>query len=201
MVPMPVRVKFTKVEELQFISHLDLSRTMKTVMIRAGIPIHYTEGFNPHPKIVFALPLSVGAESVTEFMDFRVDGEMDYDDIKSRLNRALPPQMRVLETYAPVDSVSDIRYAEYRITSAEPVDFSPLCGERLVVSKRTKKGYTDTDIKPMIKEFRTEGNCLTAVLSASPDEYLNPEYIVGILSLTDYTIVRTGIFTSKGEFR
>ncbi len=201
MVPMPVRVKFIKVEELQFISHLDLGRTMKSVMIRAGIPVHYTEGFNPHPKIVFALPLSVGAESVSEFMDFRTDREMDYTEIKDRLNAALPPQLRVLDAYVPVDEVSKILFAEYRITSDLPVDFSPLTSETIIVPKRTKKGYVDTDIKPMIKKYSTDGNSITAVLSANPGGFLNPEYIAGVLRLTDYTILRTRVFTSGGEFR
>ncbi|MBO4770784.1 MAG: DUF2344 domain-containing protein [Clostridia bacterium] len=198
---MPVRVKFIKIDELQFISHLDLGRTMKSVMIRAGIPVHYTEGFNPHPKIVFALPLSVGAESVCEYMDFRTDREMDYTEIKDRLNAALPPQLRVLEAYEPVDEVSEICLAEYRITSDTPADFSPLSASTIVVHKRTKKGYIDTDIKPMIKYYSVDGDSITAVLSASPAEFLNPEYIAGILSLTNYTILRTRVFTSRGEFR
>ena len=76
MLPTPIRIKFTKTGALQFISHLDLNRTMKTVMIRAKIPIHYSEGFNPHPKMVFALPLSIGAESVCELLDIKIDLEM-----------------------------------------------------------------------------------------------------------------------------
>ena len=72
MLPKQIRIKFTKVGSLQFISHLDLNRTMTTVMIRAKIPIYYSEGFNPHPKMVFALPLSIGAESVCELLDIKI---------------------------------------------------------------------------------------------------------------------------------
>ena len=107
----PVRIRFTKVGSLQFISHLDLNRTMKTVMIRAGVPIKYSEGFNPHPKMVFALPLSVGAESICELLDFKLDRPMSEEELTDRLNAALPPDMRVLETYAPSAKFTDIRYA------------------------------------------------------------------------------------------
>ena len=97
---------------------------MKTVMIRAKIPIHYSEGFNPHPKMVFALPLSIGAESVCELLDIKIDLEMTSYEIISRLNGALPPEMRVLEAYIPETKFTDIKFAEYDITADAPVDRS-----------------------------------------------------------------------------
>ena len=57
MVPENIRIKFKKTGRLKYISHLDLCRTMQPAMIRAKIPLWYTEGFNPHPKMVFAQPL------------------------------------------------------------------------------------------------------------------------------------------------
>lgn len=198
---MPIRIKFSKTDELQFISHLDLNRTMKSVMLRAGIPIHYSEGFNPHPKIAFGLPLSVGAESVCEIMDFKSDTEMPFEEIKDRLNSALPTQIRVSEAYEPVDALSDIRFAEYVIESETPFDFSPLEKDIITVSKRTKKGYVDTDIRPMIKEISHTDKKITAVLAANPNEFLNPEYLAKLLNLEYYTIVRMKIFTDRGEFR
>ena len=70
--PIVLRIKFRKVGKLQYISHLDLVRTMQKVIVRAGLPLWYTEGFNPKPKMVFASPLSIGTESVTEYMDVRL---------------------------------------------------------------------------------------------------------------------------------
>ena len=58
-----MRIKFRKIGRLKYISHLDLQRTFSTGLIRAGIPVWYSKGFNPHPKLVFALTVSVGAES------------------------------------------------------------------------------------------------------------------------------------------
>ncbi len=201
MVPSPYRIKFTKTGALQFISHLDLNRTMTRVLVRAGLPVHYSEGFNPHPKIAFGPPLSVGSESVCEFMDFRLDTDENgfpEKEITERLNRALPPEMRVLETYVPQTHLSQIAFAEYRISCVRPFDVSPLFSEKIVVSKRTKKGYADTDIKPMIAGFAADetGTSLRCVLSARPDSYLNPEYVASALSLNDFSILRTEMYIS-----
>ena len=64
--PITVRIKFCKTGNLQFVSHLDLQRTFHRVLVRANIPMWYTKGFNPHAKLVFGLPLSVGTESICE---------------------------------------------------------------------------------------------------------------------------------------
>ena len=65
-----VRLEFSKTGKAKFISHLDLNRALKSVFIRSKVAIWFTNGFNPHPKMVFALPLSVGAESITELLKY-----------------------------------------------------------------------------------------------------------------------------------
>ena len=198
-----VRIKFSKVGSLQFISHLDLNRTMKTVMIRAGIPIKYSEGFNPHPKMVFALPLSVGAESVTELLDFKITRPMPKAELIARLNNAFPPEMRVLDAYQPDSKFVSIRYAEYELENDEDFSVEPLDQGEIVLMKRTKSGEKMTDIKPMIHSYKKEGNKLTCVLSASPDQYLNPDYIAKVLGIPDCTIMRKRVLLDDGvtEFR
>ena len=198
-----VRVKFTKVGSLQFISHLDLNRTMKTVMIRAGVPIKYSEGFNPHPKMVFALPLSVGTESVTEYLDFKITRPMTEKELTERLNFAFPPEMRVLSAYEPSTKFTDIKYAEYVLESESDFSTAPLDAESIVVLKKTKSGEKDTDIKPLIRSYKKEGNTLTVVLSAAPDSYLNPDYICKLLNVPDCTVMRTRVLLSDGvtEFK
>ncbi|MBO5040247.1 MAG: DUF2344 domain-containing protein [Clostridia bacterium] len=198
-----VRIRFSKVGSLQFISHLDLNRTMKTVMIRAGIPIKYSEGFNPHPKMVFALPLSIGAESVTELLDFKITRPMSKEELITRLNNAFPPEMRVLDAYQPDSRFVSIRYAEYELENDEDFSLAPLEQDEIVLLKRTKSGEKLTDIKPMIHSYKKEGNKLTCVLSASPDQYLNPDYIAKVLGIADCTILRKRVLLDDGvtEFR
>ena len=74
-----IRIKFRKVGDLQYISHLDLVRTMQKALKRAGLKMWYTEGFNPKPKMVFGPPLSIGVESECEFLDIRLLDEPDFD--------------------------------------------------------------------------------------------------------------------------
>ena len=203
MLSSSVRVKFSKVGSLQFISHLDLNRTMKTVMIRAGIPIKYSEGFNPHPKMVFALPLSVGTESVTEYLDFKITKSMTEKELTDRLNSAFPPEMRVLEAYEPDSKFTDIKYAEYVLENDTDFCIDALDAESIIVLKKTKSGEKETDIKPMINSYKKDGNRLTCVLSASPDSYLNPDYIAKLIGITDCTVIRTRVLLSDGvtEFK
>ena len=70
--PKAVRLKFCKVGTLQYISHLDLQRTFNRIIVRACIPVWYTQGFNPHIKLVFSTPLSVGSESICEYLDIKL---------------------------------------------------------------------------------------------------------------------------------
>ena len=198
-----VRIKFSKVGSLQFISHLDLNRTMKTVMLRAGIPIKYSEGFNPHPKMVFALPLSVGAESVTELLDFKITRPMSKKELSERLNNALPPEMRVLDAYQPDSKFVSIKYAEYELENDEDFSVEPLEQSEIMLMKRSKSGEKLTDIKPLIHSYKKEGNKLTCVLSAAPEQYLNPDYIAKVLGINDCTIMRKRVLLDDGvtEFK
>ncbi len=203
MLSQSVRIRFSKVGSLQFISHLDLNRTMKTVMIRAGIPIKYSEGFNPHPKMVFALPLSVGTESVTELLDFKITKPMSEKELTDRLNFAFPPEMRVLSAYEPSTKFADIKYAEYVLENDLDFSLEPLERESIVILKRSKSGEKETDIKPLIKSYSKEGRTLTCVLSASPDSYLNPDYIAKLLGIPDCTVMRSRVLLADGitEFK
>ena len=76
MVPESIRIKFRKTGRLRYISHLDLDRTVRTALVRTKIPIWYTEGFNPHAKMVFAQPLPLFAESECEYLDIKITEEM-----------------------------------------------------------------------------------------------------------------------------
>lgn len=196
--PVPVRILFSKTGKLKFISHLDLIRTMKSALLRAGVPVWYTEGFNPHPKMVFALPLSLGIESLCEYMDFKITRPMDFDEMTERLNAALPPEIRVSRAYFPKNKLSECAWAEYTVDSPEKIDLSPLLAESLVVMKKTKSGEKQVDIAPQIKFAKLEGKDLRVILRADNANFLSPELIVKTLGLSDYSIMRTRVFLEDG---
>ncbi len=199
--PAPERIIFSKTGKLKFISHLDLVRTMKAALLRAGVPVWYTEGFNPHPKMVFALPLSLGTESLCEYMDFKITCPMEHKEIVERLNAALPPEIRVSRAYAPKTKFNDIAWAEYEIDSPERIDISPLLKDELIVMKKTKSGEKETDIAPQIKLAKLDGKLLRLILRADNANFLNPELVIKTLGLCEYSILRTRVFTEDGLTR
>ena len=103
-----IRFKFKKTGKLQYISHLDLVRTMHKVIVRADLPLWYTEGFNPKPKMVFAAPLSIGTESLSEFMDIRLTEPIDPKEAMARLNANMTDEMQVTEAYYPETKFTDL---------------------------------------------------------------------------------------------
>ena len=195
MLPQSVRIKFEKKNALKFISHLDVCRTMKAALLRASIPVWYTEGFNPHPKMVFSLPLSIGTESECEFMDIKITAPMPYEEIKERLCAALTPDMGVLEVYAPQMKFSDIGWASYQITAKKPLDLSPLLADEVFITKQTKKGEVTLDVKNRIKNLTQKDNLIEMLLSADSENFLNPDHLMKLVGQDDYRTVRKNVFS------
>ena len=222
--PQPIRIKFRKVGMLQYISHLDLQRTFAKVIVRSGIPAWYTQGFNPHAKLVFALPLSIGTQSESEFLDIRIKEYMTCGEIKYRLNSVLTDELSVIDVYEPEKKFSDIGFAEYEINiktqgadEALAENIRALFARKpLMMFKHTKSGEKEVDISDMIKSldasFDAESGVIriNTVLSAVSDNYLGPEMLVtamkdslDILShdiMTEsYTVMRKKVICLDGE--
>lgn len=209
--PVTVRIKFTKTGNLQFISHLDLQRTFHRILVRSNIPMWYTQGFNPHAKLVFGLPLSIGTQSVCEMADLRIDRKISLDDIKNQLNEQLTDEMQVLEAYYPTAKFNDIAFADYTIriksesiTAESEIAATALFAAPIIMTKKSKSGEKEVDITTFIKkiEFSAVDGQLTvhAILAAGATENLNPEYIVTALKTLDlgecpvYSIMRNRVF-------
>ena len=193
-----IRVKFTKTGRLKFISHLDINRTMKSALLRAKMPMWYSEGFNPRPKVVFALPLSLGVESVCEYMDIRLVERIDFDTMKETFRRTVTDEMAIIDIYEPETKLTDIGFAEYKFEFDEEID-----GEKLkspiVIMKRSKSGDKEVDIQPLVKRYEIDGNVMTAVLQADSENYLSPDYLAKALTTGGYDICRINIYMSDGE--
>lgn len=207
MVPEAIRIKFIKTGRLRYISHLDLCRTVQSAMIRAKIPLWYTEGFNPHPKMVFTQPLPLFAESRCELLDIKIVEEMPCEEILNRLRRALTDELAPIAVYTPTDKLADIAYAEYEIRdiSVSAEKLKCMLSGSIEVTKKTKSGQEKTvDIRPQVKSvsLRPDGT-VACVLSASGSEYLNPEIFARALDGgEDYTVTRTGwLKADMSEFK
>ena len=209
--PVTVRIKFTKTGNLQFISHLDLQRTFHRILVRSNIPMWYTQGFNPHAKLVFGLPLSIGTQSVCEMADLRIDRKISLEEIKDQLNEQLTDEMQVIEAYYPTAKFNDIAYADYTITiKSESITKDTeiaavaLFAAPIIMTKKSKSGEKEVDITNFIKKIKfsaIDGELsVRAVLSAGTTENLNPEYIVTALKTLNfgecpiYSIMRNRVY-------
>lgn len=200
-----LRIRFKKVGRLQYISHLDLVRTMSKILVRAKLPMWYTEGFNPKPKMIFAAPLSIGAESMCEFLDVRLVKKLPPKEVIEILNKNMTEEMQVLEAYYPTEKFTELKWLKYVMkvkSNMDSVLLAEKCNEifakdEITVLKKTKSGEQTVDIKPLIRSAtaRAEGELavLDLTLSADQSKFLNPEYIADVLRdnlgiLTDETI-------------
>src|SRR5438067_13076726 len=85
-----VRIRFCKLGKVRFTSHRDVARIWERALRRATLPVAYTEGFSPHPKLSFGLALSNGHESLGEYLDVDLAAPVDVDSIAARLDPCLP---------------------------------------------------------------------------------------------------------------
>lgn len=214
--PQKIRVKFSKTGSLKFISHLDLNRTVKSAFLRSKLPIWYTKGFNPHPKTVFSVPLSVGTASLCEFMDFKITEEVSGEVICDTLNSVFPDGLRALEAYEPTTKFHDIGWADYEIrmeianadTHVEEV--SKALQAPIVIEKTTKIGTRTLDVTEFVKILSVteeEGRLVLRVKLCCDDmNFVNPKYVIDFLAektgipgeKDDYSVCRTAVYREDG---
>lgn len=204
-----VRLSFTKKGRVRFVSHLDMNRLMTRLVRKAGLDIWYTEGFNPHPYITFALPLPLGFEGEYELMDIKInDDNFDISKIPDMMNAVCPPDIRFISAFEPKSKVANIAYASYNILFDDNYEIAVnlkefLQKKSIVVEKRTKKGdMKQIDLAPKIKEYKItndKGNTLLKiVLPAGPNDNINPSLLLDAFYSDNsgyfcYNILRTDI--------
>lgn len=184
-----VRLIYQKTGRAKYISHLDLNRLMQRVLKRTGLPVWYTEGFNPHAFVTFALPLSLGYESRYDCMDFRIlNDDLNNDQMLQALRRALPPDIQALEVIDPVLKAKELAFAAFMLyllcdteTAARLSAF--LQSEHILVEKRSKKKEVTTiDIRSKIRQLEItpteDGLQIRLLLPAGPAENINPALLL-----------------------
>lgn len=179
-----IRVFFEKKDRAKYISHLDLTRCVTRAFARARLPAWFTEGFNPHLYLTFALPLPLGVEGERESFDFRLgEDAFPLAVIGERLNAALPPDLRVCDCSEAVMKPEAIAWADYEVGIFDPAGPAALAKDwdrflarpSIPVEKRTKHRTREIDLKPLLTELsrRGEGDCLTLSLRLPAGAALN----------------------------
>ena len=212
-----VRIWFKKDGATRYISHLDLNRVMTRALQHSRLPIWHTEGFNPHPFLTFALPLSLGFRGVKECMDIKLtEDDVCERDIIDKLNASLPDGIRIFKVTDPVMKAGKITYAKFNMKmTCDTVSLEELfllfrnlfSWETIEIEKKNKKGIVKTvDLKPDIGAYSLEKTdndvTLEIVLSAGSVQNVNPTLLIGILEKENnieinYDITRLDLYNEE----
>ena len=202
-----IRVFFEKKGRAVYISHLDLYRVFQRAVKRCKLPVWETQGFNPHVYITFALPLALGVEGVCESLDTKLTEDLSPEEVKDRLNSALPDDIRVLRVGEQVYKPTEIEKSEYEINI--DCDFSLLTEffgqERIITEKKTKKGISEIDLKPYIELMEIREGFIRMRLPSGTEFNINANLVFDAFEkqynteIVGMTIKRVGIYCKNGE--
>ena len=206
-----LRFCFEKNGTSAYISHLDLMKALQRSFVRAGIPVKYSQGFNPHIEMSIVVPLSTGYETRCDLCDLDLICDEMPENFVEDLNAVMPRGMKVLHAGAADRPVREIAYSAYEIVlpAGDTDAMKALFDQPVTLEKRSKRGRRDVNLQDYIKElsFAAEGDktLCRCILSAGNDP-LNPMYLTQALKNAglveeDATAkyIRTGILDENCE--
>lgn len=177
-------MRYEKTENAKYVSHLDFVRMFGRAMRRAHLPIAFSEGFNPHPLLTFALPLSVGYTSGCELLEIVLTQPISCTEMKDRLNAVLPQGVKITEVFEGKSNMKKLDVARYSVypEKTPPAIASFLAMEKILIEKKTKSGIKECDIRPDIKDIKITLGKIDMVLSAGSRANLKPEVVVNAMN-------------------
>ncbi|MBE5773011.1 MAG: DUF2344 domain-containing protein [Clostridiales bacterium] len=185
-------IRFGKQPRLRFISHLDMQRFFQRALNRTGLPIAYTQGFNPHPVLSFGSALALGWTSEYEIIDIKLAVPMGRKRTEDAMRSALPDDLPVIEVKLVDDRhpapMAQVKMADYRVTlEGEDVERIlaqvPAFMERECVleMKKTKSGEKEINIRPLVISADTFENGINMRLMLTEKESLKPNLMLKAL--------------------
>lgn len=223
---MKVRIKFRKFGPIRYIGHLDVMRYFQKAIRRAEIDVAYTTGFSPHQIMSFAAPLGVGLESNGEYMDIECNSVTTSQDMVERLNRVGAPgievtSVKMLPEHAgnAMASVAAARYTVRFREGREPFLLKDTTGdlkeklnaflarEQIFVTKETKTGVKEVDIRPGIYEMKltvsentTLAPCIMMLVDASSAGNIKPGKVIeAFVALYGETLAENALMITRED--
>lgn len=188
---MKMLVIFEKSERLRHIGHLDLMRAMQRALRRSGLPIAFSQGFNPHVLLNFAAPLSVGMPGKREIMEVPLSKGVCEGDFKKMLCAALPKDLPCIAVRSVDDRhpapMASLTAATYSVQfESLPENFSDtlnrfMAQTEIPAIRKTKTGMKPCDIRPMIYEYALEGHTLSMTLALCEKATCKPDLFLSSL--------------------
>jgi radical SAM family uncharacterized protein/radical SAM-linked protein len=179
------RLRFERKGIVRLISHLEQVEIFRRALRRAKLPMTYTEGFHPQPRVSFGPAISVGYESMSEYIDVELSSSMTIDEIKNIVNKSLPSGFKLLTVkkiplfFPSLDALINIvEYDVLHAVSQQIVD-KFLSQEKIMIEKTKKNGKTIMDIKPLIKDIKLlDSSTIKIQLRVGPNNNIKPEKVV-----------------------
>lgn len=194
---------------MKFVSHLDMNRFIIRLVRMAKLPIWYTEGFNQHPYISFALPLSLGFESLYEIIDFKItDDNFTNEQILEALNAKAVPGITFIDAFDEIKKAKEIAFSKYDIKFSSN-EFADLFYEfitnsqQIITEKTTKKGGTkEIEIKQYVKDIYISKDTVSLTIPAGSELNINPVlYLTAFTAdknvVLNYSVLRTAVFDDE----
>ena len=193
----PRRLFFEKRGRIKYISHLDTMRAFTRSLGRSGLPLWYTEGFNPHLYLTFTLPLALGCEGLRETVDIRLTLPVSEGDLVLNVNDKLPPGLRVIQAAEPVHKPADVAWSDYRLElmlqgqeGKLAEQMRAFCSEKeIMVVKKTKKGEQNLNIAPFsgLLEMEESADSVTVVVRLASGTQQNVSISLWLDAFWDFT--------------
>ena len=218
----PVRIRFTKRGKVRFISHRDVARAFERAFRVEALPLAFTQGFSPRPKVSFGLALSVGYESEAEYLDVELVHELDIDALPAALSAALPEGIDVTGAAALADrapalqeSVTAVDYdvvVEHRdgstpdLATVRHVVDAALAAETLRATRRRKGRDVVDDVRPLVRAIHVvgpheHGVCLRLELATQPSSVRPVEVVAALGDFEATRVLRTRQLIERGGAR
>ncbi len=183
-----IRITFGKEEEIRYISHLDMMRLWKRALRRANVPLAYSKGFNPQPKISIAAPLPVGFTGEEEVMDVVLERPVSLTSLAKSVKKQMPPGItlkEVREVYMALPSLQpQVRFAEYTVFPLDDEEIESkieaLLAAGAIPRERRGKKY---DLRPLIGDLRLEGKSLWMRLKHDAQGAGRPDEVLAALEI------------------
>ncbi len=184
---------FEKSERIRHIGHLDIQRFVQRGLRRSGLPVAYSNGFNPHILITFASALSTGACGKREIMDVTMAEPVSESEFLERMNRAMPPDMQLTEARSVDDRhpalMAMLRAASYDLLIRNPEEADRLraaimpmmAREKVTAVRKTKSGMKEVDIKPLIYAINGKGQHIYCTLALTEGQTCKPGMLMEAL--------------------
>lgn len=190
---MRAMIRFGKQPRLRFISHLDLQRFFQRALNRTGLPIAYTQGFNPHPVLSFGSALALGWTSEYEIFDVKLSAPMGRKRTEDAMRAALPEDLPVLEVKLVDDKhpapMAMVAASDYEITLIGETAQATLeaaevfwAREQVMAMRKTKSGEREVDVRPLAIALERTETGLNARLKLTEKDTLKPDLLVRALA-------------------